>query len=334
MKRRLTYRSSGVDVAGAGAFIRSLRPLVERSKTAGAIGSIGNFGGLFRFSTHGRRDPILVSSTDGVGTKLKLAFLLDRHDTVGIDLVAMNVNDILCTGARPLFFLDYIACGNLDSRILTSVIRGVVEGCRQSGCALIGGETAQMPDFYKTGEYDLAGFGVGVVERARLVDGRTIRPGDVAVGLASSGLHSNGYTLARRVFGPRELRGRIGRTLLMPTRIYVKPVLKLLEKFRIKGIAHITGGSFFEKVPRILPARVALKLNLGAWPVPEIFREIQQRAGMGRREMFGTFNMGIGMVLVVRASDAAGVRKSLAKSDLPSWIVGRIVKGNGRVLFE
>lgn len=300
------------------------------------MSNIGTFGGFFELSRR-YKNPVLVSSSDGVGTKLKIAFLADIHDTVGIDLVAMNVDDCLCCGAEPLFFLDYIATGKLEKKKLVEVMKGIARGCRQAGCALIGGETAEMPDFYRPGEYDLSGFCVAVVEKNKIIDGSKIKLGDKVIGLASSGLHSNGFSLVRKLFSKNELKKR-AKEFLTPTRIYTKPVLSLLrttnyEQRTVKGIAHITGGAFIDKIPRIIPQGQAMEICKNSWPVPKIFREIKTRAELTAHEMLRTFNMGIGMVLVVSPKNSAKVIRYLKqKFSLPSWEIGEIVKGKREVV--
>ncbi len=339
-RERVTYRHAGVDVSVASQWARKIRKFAQTTHNPGTIGDIGGFGALFdgRFSSY--QHPILVSSTDGVGTKLKIAQLVNRHDTVGIDLVAMNVNDILCCGANPLFFLDYIACGKLKPEVLSEVVKGIAAGCHQSGCALIGGETAQMAGMYEPSEYDLAGFVVGVVERSKLIDGRQIHPGDQLMGLASSGLHSNGFSLVRKVLSVKEQK-RLADELLCPTRIYVKPVLKLLLKLRttppdsipVHGIAHITGGSFHEKLGRILPKGVSAHIYKDSWKVPSIFQHLQS-TGVPEEEMYRTFNMGIGMVLVVSSSRVKEIQQVLKKEKITCWTIGHIQRGNGEVCIS
>ena len=326
----LTYKKAGVDIREASRFVDAIKKHTKATARKGADCRLGGFGGLFDLKAAGYKDPVLVSSTDGVGTKLKIAFLTDKHDTVGIDMVAMNVNDILTSGAEPLFFLDYIATGKIDKKVLVDVVKGIAEGCRQAGCALIGGETAEMPAFYKEGEYDLAGFCVGAVERSEIVDSSKMKIGDIAVGLASNGLHSNGYSLVRKVFSRAEQKA-LSKELLRPTRIYVKPVLELKKKAKIKGIAHITGGAYFEKLPRIVPRDKTLVIEKGAWFVPEIFRKIQRKGKIGEIEMFRTFNMGLGMVIVISPEDYAAAKKIFGKWKIDSWIVGSVDKGKGKV---
>ena len=326
----LTYKKAGVDIREASFFVEAIKRHTKATARKGANCRLGGFGGLFDLRAAGYKDPVLVSSTDGVGTKLKIAFLAGKHDTVGIDMVAMNVNDVLTTGAEPLFFLDYIATGKIEKKVLVDVVKGIAEGCRQAGCALIGGETAEMPSFYKEGEYDLAGFCVGAVERKEVVDSSRIRVGDIAIGLASNGLHSNGYSLVRKVFSQAEQRS-LAKELLRPTRIYVKPVLELKKKIEIKGIAHITGGAFFEKLPRIVPKDKILVIEKGAWMVPEIFRRIQRKGRIDEIEMFRTFNMGLGMIIVISPDDYGAARKIFDRWKIDSWIVGSVDKGKGKV---
>jgi phosphoribosylformylglycinamidine cyclo-ligase len=293
------------------------------------VKDIGGFGSFFRLTPGKYRDPVLVSSADGVGTKLKVAILANVHNTIGIDAVAMNVNDVLCTGAEPLFFLDYIAYSKVGPGVLAGIVKGVNDGCIESNCSLIGGETAQMPGMYKDGEYDVAGFCVGAVSRASIIDTKRIRSGDVIVGLESSGIHSNGYSLVRKVFSDKELI-RMHKELLIPTRLYVKPVLSLLRN-TIHGISHITGGAFYDKIARILPRDVSARIYKKAWPVPEIFKRIQAAGNIIDKEMYHTLNMGVGMVLVVKPGTADGIIKHMAKFGLRSWVIGEIVKGNGTV---
>lgn len=328
---RYTYKKSGVDVTAAGCFITKIASDVKGTKIAGALGGIGGFGALFDGQFPQYRHPVLVSSTDGVGTKLKIAQELGRHNTVGIDLVAMNVNDILCVGARPLFFLDYVACGKLQPKVLSQVVSGIAAGCRQAGCALIGGETAEMPGMYQPDEYDLAGFTVGVVEKSRLINGESIRPGDRLIGLASSGVHSNGYSLVRKAFSVKEQK-RFSKMLLEPTRIYVKPVLRLLQRMSLKGIAHITGGSFQEKLGRILPKGRSAVLKKSVWEIPEVFKRIQAQ-GVAEQEMYATFNMGIGMVLVVSPRQVPRTLEILSRQGIKNWEIGNIEKGNRKVII-
>lgn len=337
-RKRITYTQSGVDITAANEFKRGIRSIAGRSFRPEVLKDIGGFGSFFQLQRNRYKDPVLVSSADGVGTKLKIAALAGTHDTVGIDAVAMNVNDILCAGAEPLFFLDYIAYSSLPTAVLRDIIKGLTGGCREAGCSLIGGETAQMPDMYARGEYDLAGFCVGVVEKKNIIDGSRIEAGDAVIGLASSGIHSNGYSLVRKVFRESEQR-RMSKELLTPTRIYVRPVLDFLAARRspraaIRGIAHITGGAFYDKIARILPDNVDVRIRRGSWTVPEIFRLIQARGSLRDQEMFHTLNMGIGMVMAVESSMADTVRGFLAEKKITSWIIGSVVKGCGRVYIE
>jgi phosphoribosylformylglycinamidine cyclo-ligase len=331
----ITYKKAGVDIKKASLFKKSISSLVRRSASPGVLKGIGGFGGLFCFPKERYKNPVLVSSCDGVGTKLKIAFLVNRHDTIGIDAVAMNVNDILCAGAETLFFLDYIAYSKLNSDILIQVVKGLNRGCIQAGCFLIGGETAQMPGFYNKGEYDLSGFCVGVVEKDRIIDGSRIEPGDILVGIESNGLHSNGFSLVRKVFSRNELK-RYASELLKPTRIYVKPILSLLSTrysllSTIKGIAHITGGSFYDKIARILPDNVNARIEESSWIPPKIFRLIQNKGNIEDKEMYHTFNMGVGMVLVVRPQAEGQIKSALSRFNLKSWTIGIITKGNKEV---
>jgi len=304
-----TYRDSGVDIDAGDEFVDRIKPLVRSTFRPEVLTDLGGFGGLFAFQAKKYQDPVLVSGTDGVGTKLKIAFMMDKHDTVGIDLVAMCVNDIAVSCAEPLFFLDYFATGKLSVSKAHEVVKGIAEGCRQAGCALIGGETAEMPSFYPEGEYDLAGFAVGAVDRPKLIDGQTIQPGDAIVGLASSGLHSNGYSLARRVLFDQAkltvaskvsgLNGTVGDVLLTPTRIYARQILSLVEEFSIKGVAHITGGGITENLPRVFSKGVRARIYRSRWQVPPIFSLISTHGAVEREEMYRVFNMGIGLILVV-----------------------------------
>ena len=329
---KITYKKSGVDIAGASAFKSKLKPIVRRSFRPEVLKDIGGFGSFFKLDKNKYKDPVLVSSSDGVGTKLKIACLANKHDTVGIDAVAMNVNDILCTGAESLFFLDYIAFTKVKEDILVDVVKGINDGCIQAGCSLIGGETAQMPGMYKEGEYDIAGFCVGVVERKDIIDGSKIKPGDAIIGIESSGLHSNGYSLVRKVLSVTEMK-RMSAELLKPTRIYVKPILQLLKDFpgQVNGIAHITGGAFYDKISRILPNNINARIDKNSWRVPELFRLIQRKGNIEDREMYHTLNMGIGMVLFVSQESAAAIIKKLAELKLKSWLIGKAVKGNKSV---
>lgn len=331
-----TYKKSGVDIKKAALFKQKIKSVVRRSFGAEVLSDIGGFGSFFSFPKKEYKEPILVSSSDGVGTKLKIAVIANKHDTVGIDAVAMNVNDILCSGARPLFFLDYIATGQLEPHVLVDVVKGINQGCIQAGCALIGGETAEMPGMYKHGDYDIAGFCVGAVERKAIIDGKKIEAGDTVIGLESNGIHSNGYSLVRKVLSQNLLR-RMSAELLRPTRIYVKPILNLLYAKRyplnakIKGISHITGGAFYSKIARILPDNVAVRIHKSSWQVPKIFRLIQNKGNVADKEMYHTFNMGCGMVLIVSPESAAEIIARLKEFKLKAWVVGEVVKGKKQV---
>jgi phosphoribosylformylglycinamidine cyclo-ligase len=324
MTQSMTYKKSGVDIDKANAFVRAIQADVKTTLSPAVLKDRGAFGSLFALDQSGLKNPVLVSSTDGVGTKLLVAQQLKKHDTVGIDLVAMNVNDILCVGAQPLFFLDYIACGKVDVKTLQQVVQGITEGCRQAGCSLIGGETAEMPGMYAPDEYDLAGFAVGIVDRNKIINGSTIQTGDVVIGLPSSGLHSNGYSLARKVLSAAEQK-KYAKELLAPTRIYVQEVLPLVAKFKIKGIAHMTGGAWYEKLTKILPKGCCFAIHQGSWPVPKIFQIIQNQGRIQPSEMFRTFNMGIGLSLVVAKKDAQSISKFLNRQRIKHYFIGQVV---------
>ncbi len=322
--KKITYKTSGVDIKKANAFVGAISKMTKKTMSASVLNRKGSFGSLFSFDAKKYKNPVLVSSTDGVGTKLMIGNLANKHDTIGIDLVAMNVNDILCTGAKPLFFLDYIACGKLDPNVLKKVVKGVTRGCKESGCSLVGGETAEMPGIYKEDDYDLAGFALGVVEKSKIIDGSKIKSGEVVIGIASSGLHSNGFSLVRKVFNLDEQKS-LSQELLRPTKIYVKPILKLIERYKIKGIAHITGGAFYEKLTKILPKGKCFEIQKGSWPIPKIFQIIQARAEISDKEMFTTFNMGIGLVLVVSKKDVESITRDIKKSKLKCWKIGQVI---------
>ena len=326
----MTYRDAGVDIDAGDALVERIKPAARRTMRPEVLGGIGGFGALFEISKK-YREPVLVSGTDGVGTKLKLAFQLNRHDTVGQDLVAMSVNDILVQGAEPLFFLDYFACGKLDIGTAATVIEGIAKGCELSGCALIGGETAEMPDMYPAGEYDLAGFAVGAVEKSKIIDGKSIVPGDVVLGLASSGAHSNGYSLIRRIVEraqpdlTADFHGRpFADALIAPTRIYVKSLLKLMESLTVKGMAHITGGGITGNVPRILQENVTAVLDNSSWTLPPLFQWLQCEGNVADEEMHRVFNCGIGMVVVVAQADAAKATELLTATGETVYALGRI----------
>lgn len=334
-----TYRDAGVDIDAGDEFVDRIKPLVRSTFRPEVLTDLGGFGGLFGFQAAKYNDPVLVSGTDGVGTKLKIAFLMDKHDTVGIDLVAMCVNDIAVSGAEPLFFLDYFATGKLSVATAQEVVSGIADGCRQAGCALIGGETAEMPSFYPDGEYDLAGFAVGAVDRSKMIDGRHIVPGDAIVGVASSGLHSNGYSLARRILfeqakltvssRPAELGESVGEVLLTPTKIYAKQILALVEQFPIRGIAHITGGGITENLPRVFPKGVRARIIRTAWPVSPIFNMMSRLGQVDSDEMYRVFNMGIGLVLVVPSDSVNDVLAHIRVFGERAWHIGEVIDSHG-----
>ena len=332
----VTYKDAGVDVERGYEAVRRMKQHVATTFDENVLGGLGSFGGFYSIENEKMDKPVLVAGTDGVGTKLKLAFLMDKHDTVGIDCVAMCVNDVVCQGARPLIFLDYIATGYLDPEKVEKIVAGVADGCRQAGCALIGGETAEMPDFYPAGEYDLAGFTVGLVDREKSISGERVREGDVLVGMASSGVHSNGYSLVRKLVltEGRDLNAPVeafggkswGETLLTPTKIYVKPALKACAAADVHGIAHITGGGFIENIPRILPDGLTAYIDLGTWPVLPVFSELQKLGGLTDRQIYNTFNMGIGMVFAVDASEADAVIAALTACGESAYRIGEVGK--------
>ena len=335
------YAAAGVDITAGYKAVELMKAHIAKTMTAGVCSDVGGFGGLYELDLRGITRPVLVSGTDGVGTKLKMAFLMDKHDTVGIDCVAMCVNDIICCGARPLFFLDYIACGKNVPERIADIVKGVCEGCVQSGAALIGGETAEMPGFYPVDEYDLAGYSTGVVDKDKIIDNKTMRAGDVILALPSSGVHSNGFSLVRKVFDVEnsdikspvaELGGKsIGETLLTPTKIYVKPVLALLEKVRVRGISHITGGGFYENIPRSIPDGLGAKIEKSAVRVLPIFDLIAKRGGISERDMFNTFNMGVGMSIVVPKEDAERSLEVLRENGEDAYIIGEIIESEEKI---
>jgi phosphoribosylformylglycinamidine cyclo-ligase len=327
MSDSLSYRDAGVDIDAGDALVEAIKPFAKRTMRAEVLAGLGGFGALCAIPAK-YKEPILVSGTDGVGTKLKLAFMLGRHGTVGIDLVAMSVNDILVQGAEPLFFLDYFACGKLDKAVATNVIRGIAKGCEEAGCALIGGETAEMPGMYPEGEYDLAGFCVGVVEKEKIINGSTIVPGDVLLGLASSGAHSNGYSLIRRILGDSKPNSDFADALMEPTRIYVKPVLKLLAAVKVKGLAHITGGGLVGNVPRMLPEGMRAVLRKKMWPRPELFNLLQKDGNVAEDEMHRVFNCGIGMVIAVAREQVAAATMLLKREGELAYEIGFVEAGN------
>ena len=327
------YAASGVDITAGYKAVQLMKEHVSRTNTSGVMSDVGGFGGLFAPDMKGIDEPILVSGTDGVGTKLKLAFELDRHDTIGIDCVAMCVNDIICVGAKPLFFLDYIACGkNIPERI-AEIVKGVAEGCVQSGAALIGGETAEMPGFYPEDEYDLAGFAVGMVDKSRMLDKNSVEEGDVIIALPSSGVHSNGFSLVRKVFDIEKADRELLETLLTPTKIYVKPVLALMEAVKVKSVAHITGGGFYENIPRSLPAGLGAKIRRDDVRVLPVFEEIAKAGDITERDMFNTFNMGVGMICITAKEDADRALETLQANGEDAYILGEVVKSEEGVIL-
>ena len=337
-----SYAAAGVDVTAGYEAVRRIKPMVESTYIPGVMGTLGGFGGMFAPDLNGMKKPVLVSGTDGVGTKLKLAFLMDKHDTVGIDCVAMCVNDIICGGAMPLFFLDYIACGKNDPARIADIVTGITEGCRQAGCALVGGETAEMPGFYPEDEYDLAGFSVGMVDEEKIIDGKSLAEGDVLIGLASSGVHSNGFSLVRKVFDVEhadlktpmdELNGKsLGEALLEPTRIYVKAVKAVLGAgVDVHAVSHITGGGFYENVPRMMVDGLTAQIKLDSFPTLPIFSLIQKAGNIPARDMYNTFNMGIGMILAVPAAQAQAALDALAAAGETAYQIGSVVAGEAGV---
>ncbi|MBR6785188.1 MAG: phosphoribosylformylglycinamidine cyclo-ligase [Clostridia bacterium] len=338
-----TYKEAGVDITAGYKAVELMKQHIARTMTSGVCSDVGGFGGLFELDLEGITKPVLVAGTDGVGTKLKLAFLMDKHDTVGIDCVAMCVNDIICCGAKPLFFLDYIACGKNFPEKIADIVKGVSEGCVQSGAALIGGETAEMPGFYPIDEYDLAGYCTGVVDKSKIIDNKTMKAGDVIIALPSSGVHSNGFSLVRKVFDVEnadikspveELGGKsIGETLLTPTKIYVKPVLALLDKVQVKGISHITGGGFYENIPRSIPEGLGAKIDKSAVKILPIFKLLAERGGISEHDMFNTFNMGVGMSIVVAKEDVDIAIETLKANGEDAYIIGEIVESDERVIL-
>lgn len=343
--KKLTYKDAGVDTKEGERAVTLMKDHVKRTFNENVLTGLGSFGSLFQIDVASMSQPVLVSGTDGVGTKLKIAFLMDKHDTVGIDCVAMCVNDVLCQGAKPLFFLDYIATGKVKAEKIADIVKGIAEGCRQSGSALVGGETAEMPDFYSEGEYDMAGFSVGMVDKEKIITGEKVAEGNVIIGIASSGIHSNGYSLVRKVFFDKmkmdvkdyveELGMTLGEALLTPTKIYAAACNAVLPKFNVNGIVHITGGGFFENIPRILPEGLAAKIKIGTWTVPPIFPYIKKCGNIDKTEMFSTFNMGVGMMMFVDAKDADAVLKALHDAGETADIIGQVVKtDNDKVILE
>ncbi|MCI8621724.1 MAG: phosphoribosylformylglycinamidine cyclo-ligase [Clostridia bacterium] len=335
-----SYKNAGVDVTAGYRAVELMKKHVQGTYTQGVLSDIGGFGGLFAPNINGMRKPILVSGTDGVGTKLKLAFLLEKHDTVGIDCVAMCVNDIICTGAMPIFFLDYMALGKNVPEVVEKIVKGVADGCKMAGCALVGGETAEMPGFYPEDEYDLAGFCVGIVDEEKIINSEKINIGDKIIGISSSGVHSNGFSLVRKVFDVNkdnlneyreELGKTLGEALLEPTKIYVKPVLKVLEEIDVKGISHVTGGGFYENLPRMLNENVAINIKKDSYELPALFKLIQDKGNIPERDMYNTFNMGIGMCMIVSPNDVNQTLEILQKQGETAFEIGEIVKGNKEI---
>ena len=339
-----SYAAAGVDITAGYKAVELMKKHIARTMLHGDASDIGGFGGLFALDLTGYKNPVLVSGTDGVGTKLKLAFLLDKHDTVGIDCVAMCVNDVICCGAKPLFFLDYIACGKNFPEKIADIVGGIAEGCVQSGCELIGGETAEMPGFYPIDEYDLAGFSVGIVDRSKVIDKNSMREGDIMIAIPSSGVHSNGFSLVRRVFDVEncdlrspveELGGKsLGETLLTPTKIYVKPMLALMEAVKVKGISHITGGGFYENMPRSIPEGLGVKIKKADVRILPIFKLLQRVGNISEHDMFNTFNMGVGMSVVVAKEDVEAALRILHENGEDAYVVGEIVSGDKKVIIE
>jgi phosphoribosylformylglycinamidine cyclo-ligase len=334
--KKLTYKDAGVDTKEGERAVSLMKEHVKGTFNENVLTGLGSFGSLFNLDVKGMSQPVLVSGTDGVGTKLKIAFMMDKHDTVGIDCVAMCVNDVLCQGAKPLFFLDYIATGKVKAEKIADIVKGIADGCRQSGSALVGGETAEMPDFYSEGEYDMAGFSVGIVDKDRIITGEKVAVGNKIIGIPSSGIHSNGYSLVRKVFFDKmdmkvtdyveELGQTLGEALLTPTKIYADACDAVLPAFDVKGIVHITGGGFYENIPRILPEGTAVSINVGSWDVPPIFPYIKKCGNIDRKEMFSTFNMGVGMMMVVDAADADAAVAALKGAGENASVIGEIVE--------
>ncbi len=344
MSDKLTYKEAGVDTKEGEKAVKLMKQHVKKTFNANVLTGLGGFGSLFKLDLDGITEPVLVSGTDGVGTKLKIAFLMDKHDTVGQDCVAMCINDILCQGAKPLFFLDYIATGKVRAEKVAEIVKGIADGCVLAGCALVGGETAEMPDFYTDGEYDMAGFAVGVVDRSKIIDGSKIKEGHVLIGIPSSGIHSNGYSLVRKLLFDKmghsitdfikELDETLGEALIRPTKIYTSACEAVLPDLPVSGIIHITGGGFFENIPRIIPEGLGVEINLGTWEIPPILKYIQKNGEIERDEMFATFNMGVGMIMIIEEAEAYKVISKLAWAGEQAGIIGRVVQGSGVVLCQ
>ena len=339
---KLTYKDSGVDTKEGERAVSLMKEHVSKTFGPEVLKSIGGFGSLYKPNLDGISSPVLVAGSDGVGTKLKIAIMMDKHDTVGQDLVAMCTNDVLCQGAMPMFFLDYIATGKVSAEKIADIVKGVADGCSLAGCALVGGETAEMPGFYADGDYDMAGFAVGIVDEDKIIDGQNIEEGNILIGISSSGIHSNGYSLVRKLFlekqgmsldeTPEGLDNTLGETLLTPTRIYTKQVMAVLKELSPKAIIHITGGGFFENIPRVIPKGLGVQVDNSAWPIPPIFKIIQDYGNIDTEEMFSTLNMGIGMIMVVSESEKATVINALASVDEEAYVIGRIIEGEGVTL--
>ncbi|KMJ56452.1 phosphoribosylformylglycinamidine cyclo-ligase [Alkalihalophilus sp. As8PL] len=333
------YKQAGVDIEAGYEAVRRMGQHVNRTNRPGVMGGLGGFGGMFDLSSLNMKEPVLVSGTDGVGTKLMLAFMAEKHDTIGVDAVAMCVNDIVVQGAEPLYFLDYLAVGKADPNRIEAIVKGIADGCEQAGCALIGGETAEMPGMYEEDEYDVAGFSVGAVEKKDLLTGEKIAPGDIVIGLSSNGLHSNGFSLVRKVFLDEHqlslneslpgLQGTLGEELLTPTRIYVKPLLQALRTYPIHGLAHVTGGGFYENIPRMLPAGCKVEVDYGSWPIPTIFSLLEEYGKLSKKDLFSAFNMGIGMIAVVPEEVHTNVIRLLEEQGEKAFIIGRVTEGTG-----
>lgn len=344
MKESLTYKDAGVDIHEGEKAVKMMKQHVQKTFNKNVLTGLGGFGGLFNLDLTDIKEPVLVSGTDGVGTKLKIAFMMDKHDTVGQDCVAMCVNDILCQGAKPLFFLDYVATGKLKAEKTAEIVKGIADGCVESECALIGGETAEMPDFYPEGEYDMAGFAVGIVDKEKIIDGSKISAGNVLIGLAASGIHSNGYSLVRKLFFDKlnydinkhidELGKTIGEALLEPTKIYTKACNRIIGEYNINGIVHITGGGFYENIPRILPEGCGVNITLNSWDVPPIFTYMKEMGNIKRDEMFSTFNMGIGLIMITEKENAQGIISKLEEIGEKAYVIGDVVQGEGVTLCE
>ncbi len=330
----LTYKKAGVDIDKADAFIKKIKPLIKNTGRSEVLGKIGGFGGLFQPKLKGVKDPVFVSSADGVGTKLILADQLGKYDTIGVDLVAMCANDVVVTGAEPLFFLDYIACGRIEEKKLFDVVKGISKGCRKAGCALIGGETAELPDLYENEKFDLAGFCVGMVSREKIINGERCRIGDKVIGIASSGIHSNGFSLVRKIFSYGEMNDEQKIEFLRPTKIYTKLILSLFNQVNIKAMAHITGGGFLDNIPRVLPYRLGVRINKNSWNVPSVFRRIQEKGKVKEKEMFRTFNMGIGMVIIVDKKDTEKALRFLKNKGEKAWLIGEVIEEKNKVVLE